>query len=173
MTENPETPEGEREESAPTEETPEEAPGNPSREGLSNPDQLAAQVAELTARLAEAEPILKAHADAEEAAKTDLQRATDRADAAERKAAELARSALLRTLADETGLPVEAMTRIQGATEDEMRADATALAALLGARPKLKTRPAPVAGGGGGVPDDGASVDPRKLAAAIRRLRKY
>ena len=67
----------------------------------------------------------------EDAAKTDAQRLTDRAEAAERRAAALESSALRSSIAAEHGIPADLVDRLRGDTAEALTEDAKALTALL------------------------------------------
>jgi predicted nucleic acid-binding Zn-ribbon protein len=69
--------------------------------------------------------------------KSELQKATDRAAAAEKAAAETQRDLLRHKVGIAKQLPAELVGRLQGDTEDEMQADASRLADLI----KQNTRP--------------------------------
>ncbi|NWF28242.1 hypothetical protein HW130_18540 [Streptomyces sp. PKU-EA00015] len=82
------------------------------------------------------------------------------------KNAELERSLVVATVARKFDLPAELAGRLQGATPEELEADAKALQALL-------TPAAPPALGGGLTPsddEDDGEMDPRKLARRTRRF---
>ncbi|MBF6422021.1 hypothetical protein IU436_25360 [Nocardia farcinica] len=71
-------------------------------------------------KMRDAEPILRAHAEAEEAAKTDLQRATEQLTAAEQTIADLTREAV----AAKYGVPEEDYDFLGSGTREEMEAKA-------------------------------------------------
>ncbi|MBF6315040.1 hypothetical protein [Nocardia farcinica] len=71
-------------------------------------------------KMRDAEPILRAHAEAEEAAKTDLQRATDQLTAAQQTIADLTREAV----AAKYGVPEEDYDFLGSGTREEMEAKA-------------------------------------------------
>jgi len=107
----------------------------------------------------------------EQASKTELQKAIDRAEAAERKAADLEGREQRRTWADEvsaaTGVPASVL---KGATKDEIQSHADALKALMqpvkqsGSPLRLGTHGSGV--GGGELPEGKG-----RAAAAVRALR--
>lgn len=77
---------------------------------------------------------LKAAADAvADAERSELEKATTRAEAAERRTAELEHESLARTAAIEAGIP-EWWDRLKGANADELASDAQKVAAGVGAR---------------------------------------
>lgn len=82
----------------------------------------------------------------EEAAKTDLEKATSRAEAAEKRAAELEALGLRREVAEAKGLPLAAAARLTGETREELEADADQLAALIGQDANPAPRPDPIQG---------------------------
>lgn len=67
----------------------------------------------------------------ENAKKDELQRATERAEAAERRAAEHEAQILRRDVAAAKGLPANLAARLTGSTKDELEADADALAEMF------------------------------------------
>ena len=72
----------------------------------------------------------------EEASKTESQRLSDRAEAAEKRAAVLELSAMRSTVALEHGLPADLVDRLRGDTAEALAEDAKNLMALLkSARP--------------------------------------
>lgn len=82
---------------------------------------------------------------AEEAAKSDLQKATERADALKKeldglKAAQ-ARAELVAAVAKDAGVDAEILAAMSGATEDEIRANAKLVKAKLAAIPGYKSDP--------------------------------
>ncbi len=102
----------------------------------------------------------------EDANKSDLQRATDRAEAAEGRAATAELRALKVEVAAAKGLPAGMAARLTGSTREELEADAGELAGLI----------KPAAGGGGGSrrdPDQGRGsghqVAPGDMNALIRQ----
>lgn len=104
----------------------------------------------------------------DDATKTEVQRLQDQVsnltpelESLRAFKAQTARSELVRSIADELGIPAKFVSRIQGADEDEIRADATELLNVLsegGSTPSKKVPPAKApraksddtpAGGGG------------------------
>ncbi len=86
----------------------------------------------------------KAEAERKQAEMTEVERANAKMKEYETKLATLERDALVRRVADETGLPAALASRLQGATEEELKADAAKLLELVPAapnKPKLKTDP--------------------------------
>ncbi|MFJ5116490.1 hypothetical protein [Kitasatospora sp. NPDC088548] len=72
------------------------------------------------------------------------------------------------------GIPEDHAGRLNGTTAEEVEADAAAFAEMIGragvAAPKLRSRPAPIAGSGGGVPEP---ADRRaSLVAHMRGARR-
>lgn len=116
-------------------------------------------------------------AEAEEADKSELQRITDRAAAAEARA-NLAESKLLRQeVAVAKGLPASMWTRLQGETREELEADAAELLSVLkpagstgqGAAPDTRSRPKENLRSGSAPASEPEDNDPSKLAALIPR----
>lgn len=66
-----------------------------------------------------------------EASKTELQKATERAEKAERQLAALQHNQLRLEVAAAKGLPASAAARLQGTTREELEADADDFAALV------------------------------------------
>ncbi|MFC9892119.1 hypothetical protein ACFVMC_00355 [Nocardia sp. NPDC127579] len=100
------------------------------------PESAAAEIAELRRENAswrtkyrEAEPIVEAHNAAQEAAKTEVQRATERADAAEKAAAERQDELNVLRAAAKHGIPEEDYDLLGSGTPEELDARAARLAA--------------------------------------------
>ena len=90
-------------------------------------------------KLRDAEPILQAHAEAEEAAKTEVQRANERAAEAERIAAERESQLNVLRAAAKHGIPEEDYDLLGSGTPEEL----DARAARLAARYPSSTAPTP------------------------------
>lgn len=104
-------------------------------------------------------------AEIEERDKSELQRATERAEAAERRATEHERQAKAASIAAETGVPVE---MIIGSSEDEMRSSADRLAKW---RDEGGRRPPPVKSTRSGATKSSSPADRKEAAAAaLRRM---
>ena len=113
---------------------------------------------------------------AQEAQKTELQKASDKASAAETRAAEAELKAMKLEVAAEKGLNATQAKRLVGTTKEELEADADELLdsfkteddgkggkQVPTGRPKERLR-------GGGAPDEGTEeMDPRKLSAGLSR----
>lgn len=104
--------------------------------------------------------------------KTDQQRATERAAEAEKRA-QLAETKLMRLeVAARKGLPAELAARLQGDTEEDLEADADALAKLIGDKGEKKPtgRRDPDQGRGNGRADseDHDMNDWLRRAAGVR-----
>jgi hypothetical protein len=118
------------------------------------------EAAERRRDLAKAREQLQAHEDAQ---KTEQQRLQERAEAAERRAAELETAVLRNRIAAELELPAELAERLRGEDEAAMREDGKRLAAFL--------RPAGNLGGGRGgtaPPPSADDMNARIRAAAGR-----
>lgn len=142
----------------------------------SAPDPRDAEIAELRRQLEAAAPILQAYKDAEDAKKSDEQRAADRIAELEKALAAAQMESARARVAEATGLPLAVVSKLAGSTEEEIRAAADEVVKLIaGNRPKLSTRSRPVVGGGPGKagPSDEDAVDPVKLAEAIRKRLPY
>lgn len=116
----------------------------------------------------EAEKRAKANEDAakrlaeiEEANKTEQQKAIDRAEKAEREAAELRQQVLRRDVAAAKGIPAELADRLRGDDREALEADADTLLALVKQPEPKKGAPQPPAG------DDTARA--KSLAEALAK----
>ncbi|MGW3072730.1 hypothetical protein [Kitasatospora sp. NPDC001132] len=157
-----ETPEGTTEE---TPETPAETP---------DASEAAAKIAALEAKLAEAAPILQAHADAEAARKSAEEKLREELEAAQRERDEAQRGLMLREVAEETGLASNVVALLHGASKDELLAAAKTVADQAKARPGAPARPNPTVGGGTDAKStDSDDIDPMKLAAAIAKRVRF
>jgi hypothetical protein len=112
---------------------------------------------------AAAEKKLKAFEDAQ---KSELEKATERADAAEKRAAELERSVLRARVAAKHDLPAELADRLQGDDEAALEEDAKRLSALVSPPADMGGRRGGSVGGSGS--STGSSAD--DINAAIRRM---
>lgn len=112
--------------------------------------QAVKEKADLEKQIAEANKRLEAFEDAqrtdEERRANELEKAREVAKAAEERAAQAERKALLATIATEEGIPATHIHRIVGSTEEELRADAKALAESLNIGGARKPAPIPEAG---------------------------
>lgn len=117
-------------------------------------------------RARETERQLKALQDAEkqrsDAEKSELERATERADAAERRVAEMERESLARQVANESGIP-SLWHRLSGTDTRTLRADATRLREELGLTPGALE---------GGVRSDGVPAQPDSMDDLIRGFNR-
>lgn len=78
----------------------------------------------------------KAKMTEEERVKAELEEARTQAESARKEAENYKRSTLINKLLSENGLPIEFETRIQGKTDDEIKADVTALKKYIDAQVK-------------------------------------
>lgn len=160
-------------EQVPEPETESSAEREPEGTGGREPDPRDAEIAELKRRLADAEPILKAHREAEDAKRSDLERATSRIAELEQENAKLHARLMRASVAEKTGLPLEVVAALAGETEAELLQAAELVAGAR--RANLAERPRPRVGAGasrsGAEPEDAA--DPATLAAAIRKRMPY
>ncbi|MFE1361319.1 hypothetical protein [Streptomyces harbinensis] len=119
----------------------------------------------LEKRLKELEPLAQKYQEIQDSQKSDLERLTERLTAAEQRAQQAESAGLRMQVAAAKGLTPEQAARLQGATRDELEADADQLRALFAPpeqsaseRPPQRTpvemlRP-------GAIPDsDGAAAD--------------
>lgn len=114
----------------------------------------------------------------EEANKSELERANAKAEAAERRAAELERQGWQRDAAEAAKLPASMAARLTGSTLEEMQADAKALAESL-----KGVNPGPGDAGQGTRTNSGPSLDEQiaaatkagnhRLAIALKRQKTY
>ena len=81
----------------------------------------------------------KAEEERKQAAMTEAERTAAKLKEYESKVALLERDALVRRIADEVGLPHALAERLQGATEEELKADATKLLELVPSKTKQPT----------------------------------
>ena len=156
----PSEPKGEE----PTEEAPKDEGG----------DDRDAQIAELRRQLDEAAPILQAHKDAEEAQKSEIQKANERADSLESELTKLRDEAARARVAEKTGLPSEIVGLLAGSSEEDLLQAAEKVASTRGDS-GLKSRSKPLVGPGAskGGAEDADATDPAALAAAIRKRMPY
>lgn len=130
----------------------------------------------LRKRLAELEPLAAKAKELQDANKTETEKLTERADAAEKRADTAEQKLLRLEVAIDKGLTPAQARRLVGSTKEELEEDADDLLASFASkdedskpnsrvprRPKEKLR-------GGGDPDEPVEeTDPGKLAAAIPR----
>lgn len=105
----------------------------------------------------------------EDASKSDTEKLSDRASAAEKRAAEAEGKYLRLEVALEKGLTAKQAGRLVGSTKEELEADADELLETFGGGkpPSVPRRPAPRLSGGGDPDDEPEETDPRKLAAHV------
>lgn len=135
--------------------------------------QAVKEKADLEKQIAEANKRLEAFEDAqrtdEERRANELEKAREVAKAAEERAAQAERKALLATIATEEGIPATHIHRIVGSTEEELRADAKALAESLNIGGTRKPAPIPEAGSTGGLKVSTADQFSAAIQAAFNR----
>ena len=107
----------------------------------------------------------------EEASKSELQRAVERAEAAEKKLAELEFNALRNEIALSKGLTPAQAKRLQGATKEELESDADELLETFGGIAKSINKRAGKLRGGSNPDDDSKDFDPKGLAEKLRNRR--
>lgn len=93
--------------------------------------------------LAALKPLADKARELEEAGKSELEKLTERLTAAEKAAEKASTDRARLAVALEKGLPAALVTRLQGSTEDELRADADALLSLIPQAPQVPTTPKP------------------------------
>ncbi|MDG4801714.1 hypothetical protein [Micromonospora sp. WMMD980] len=112
----------------------------PKWEGEYDPEKAARLVANLRAELDGVKGKLKTREDAE---KSELQRAIERAEAAEAEAGKLRTASAITEAVKAHGLPAQLAKYVTGATEDEINASAKALAEDFGVKAEQTTEPIP------------------------------
>lgn len=113
-----------------------------------SPEDLQAEIAKLRKENAswrtkyrEAEPIVQKHQQMEEAQKTEVQKAIERAEAAEKAASEKDLAIYRRDLAEEHGIPRDKLHLLGSGSREEMEAIAAEIGPLFAA--SAKTPPPP------------------------------
>ncbi|GAA4981266.1 hypothetical protein [Actinopolymorpha pittospori] len=173
VTDAPEAPQGAAE--APATETPTAEGSAPKWEGDFNPDRAARLVDNLRGDNAKLKETLgdlqKRLGEKEDAEKTELQRIIERAEKAEREAAEHRTALTVAKAAREHGVPDELLGFLSGANEEEIQAKAKLLAEKLGTAgktPELPGKPKPKLVPGNGSDADPGDLDPHAIAERIR-----
>jgi len=105
----------------------------------------------------------------DEANKTELQKAVERAEAAEKKLTPAEAKATRLEVALEKGLTATQAKRLVGSTKEELEADADELLADIGTAPKTKADPKKLHSGSSGSSEQLTGKE--KAAAALRQLR--
>ena len=121
-------------------------------------------------KLKELEPLAARLKEFEDQSKTEAERMAERLQAAETAAQQSQAEALRYRVGLAHGIPLEFIPRLQGATEDELTADAQALAKSLapaGKSDTITTKPLATLSLGATPQDEQAPEDPNE---AIRRL---
>lgn len=126
-------------------------------------------------RLKELEPLAAKAKELEDADKTETERLTERASAAEKRALEAEVRVLRMEVAAEKGLTPAQAKRLVGSSKEELEEDADDLLTTFPVAEKTKARvpgrPREVGRGGGDPDEPPEEKDPSKLAAAIPRRR--
>lgn len=124
----------------------------------------------LRKRLKEAEPIISAAKEAEEAQKSEAQRNAEALAATQAELSTLKRSQLVTELASDAGLPKKFWRRVTGDTQEEIEAD---IADLMEVFPKdtvsLSQKPRETLRGGSRPDEPVEETDPKKIVAQIPR----
>lgn len=130
------------------------------------------EAANLRKRLRELEPLAAKAKELEDANKTEAEKLTDRATAAEKKATDAEGELMRLRVAIDKGLTPKQAARLVGTTEEELEADADELLESFGGtkKPASKVTGKPRENlRGGSDPDEPIEeTDPRKLARLIR-----
>lgn len=130
-------------------------PGNGEGAGMAPEEDLAAELAKWKHLAKQNQAKYESNADAakrlaaiEESQKTEQQRLADRAEQAERRAAEAELRVLRAEVASAKGIPTGLAQRLHGSTREELEADADALLKDIPASPgRPKTPPADAVAG--------------------------
>lgn len=127
----------------------------------------------LRARLKELEPLAAKAKELEDANKTEAEKLTERAAAAEKKATDAEGELMRLRVAINKGLTPKQASRLVGTTEEELEADADELLESFGGEkkptPKVAGKPRENLRGGADPEEEPEETDPRKLANLIRR----
>jgi chromosome segregation ATPase len=126
-------------------------------------EKLRKESASYRTKVRELEPLAKKAQEADEASKTEMQRAQERAQVAETRAQELELAVLRTEIAARHGLTPAQAKRLTGANEAELDADAEAYAKEIGvngSKPKTDLKQ----GARGGPPAPDAEAWLRRLA---------
>jgi hypothetical protein len=133
-----------------------------------NPDQVRTILSEASRRARQAEADAKAARQElqglQDAGKSELEKASTRAERAEARVAELERSLLITAVASKYDLHPELVPRLRGDTEEELEADAKALAKQF---PRHQEEPPPDLGGG--ARDGATPAGSKAFSETIRR----
>lgn len=138
-------------------------------------DAMKAKLKAERARIKELEPLAVKAREADEAAKTELQKATEARAAIEKERDEARLALLKRDIADEAGLPKSWAKRLTGSTKEELEADAKEMAKDLApkigtatGRPVRELRPGALPAGDSPAPaNPGAAMD-LQIREAVR-----
>lgn len=130
-----------------------------------------AEAANLRKRLKDAEPILAAHKEAQEAAKSTEQKLTEERDEHLKRADSAEAENLRLRVALRKGLTEVQAKRLVGSTEEELEADADDLLESFGGAKRPADRPKETLRSGSNPDDAPEEFDARKLAAEIRGRR--
>lgn len=136
--------------------TPDTAPETPAVEDTTD---WKAKARQWETRAKENAGAAKRLAELEEASKSDLQKAIDRAETAERRIAEVELSAAKTEIAAASGLPVEAL---RGSSREELEAHAETLKPLLTASAR-----GPVVANPGGTPAHAGNTEETEFIGAL------
>lgn len=124
-------------------------------------------------KVKELEPLAAKAKELEEAGKTESEKLTEKATAAEQRAADAEARALRLEVAHDKGLTPAQAKRLVGATREELEADADELLSSFKSdekeKPKPTGRPRERLRGGGDPTEEPEENDPRKLAERIPR----
>lgn len=126
----------------------------------------------LEKRLADLEPLAVKAKELEDASKSEIEKATERLTAAEKRAQEAEIRALRLEVAATKGLTPAQARRLVGSTQEELESDADDLLATFGAKDDDKSptprRPVEKLKPGAAPAGEPEETDPRKLALAMR-----
>lgn len=115
----------------------------------------------------EAKKLRKERDDLDNAGKSELEKAADRATDAEKRASASEARALRLEIAAEKGLSAKQAGRLVGESREDLEADADSLLEEFGGKPTPGGRPTENLRGGNEPDDEPDEKDPRKLAANV------
>ncbi|MFB9661591.1 hypothetical protein ACFQS3_02615 [Glycomyces mayteni] len=142
-----------------------------------DPKRAAAKINKVNREAANLRKRLKAYEDEEakrkEADLSEVEKAVARAEAAEKRAADLEFNSLRSEVALSKGLTAAQAKRLQGTTKEELEEDATELLAMFGGsdKPNPQRKPTKLRGGADGTDDPPEKFDAKSLAEKLRNRR--
>lgn len=134
------------------------------------------EAASYRTKVRELEPLASKAREAEEATKSEIQKANEQLAEAQRKAQEAELRAMRLEVATEKGLTKSQAKRLVGSTREELEVDADELLADFGGEskpPPPATKPSERLRGGGDPTEEPEEMDPRKLADSAVPYRGF